>query len=89
MDVNILKAIYDSGLIYVYLVELISSDTNFTNKEREEHIKQASELYGIAGDKNLTTWLPDKDRRRIRKHCKQTIKVLTKEIEEANNGNIN
>ena len=52
MTGDILKAVYDNGLIYMYLVELISSDTNFTNEERTEHIKQASELYAIAGNKN-------------------------------------
>lgn len=89
MDEFILKTLYDNGMIWLYFGELVSADSNLTDEQREEHIKQATELRDrLNNDEFGTTilWLPEEDRIKIEEYCNKAINILKKEIE---NGNIN
>lgn len=74
-----LEGLEKGGLLYVYLVSLISSDSLFTVEDCEESLKELEYCLEILPENNI------KDKEKIHEMLIQGKEIVLKEMERINN----
>lgn len=79
MTHEILKPIYENGLIWLLIGECISADTNMTNDERLKNIGRLSEIAKllISDDCN---YMSDEDKKKLIEMSVSSINMLYREM---------
>ena len=73
--VELLNALKENGMIWFYLVSLISSDTLFTAEDCDKSIELLNQTLEALPETNFD----DEDEEKIKEHCLKGIKICKRD----------